>query len=84
MLQAAFNYVNLWDCGGCTCHAFESDKNEAVLLAEASNAFNLDKLSSTISKGVALLLLPSYIQSPEGTTQGDTLTMPMYDLATIF
>ena len=81
-----------------TRSAFESDRCEALLLVDATNAFNALNCQvalHNISPPIATILINSYrspnelfvngdiILSQEGTIQGDPLAMPMYGLATI-
>ena len=77
---------------------FECDDTEAVLLVDASNAFNSLNRQVALQKicpSLATVLINTYrepselfvdgdvLYSREGTTHGDPLAMPMYALATI-
>ena len=78
-----------------------SDDTEAVLMVDASNAFNsLNRecalhniryvcpsiatvLINTYRRATELFVGDSTLLSTEGTTQGDSLAMPMYAMATV-
>ena len=75
---------------------FSSDDTEAILLVDASNAFNslnrqvalrnvrhLCPITNTYREPSELIVGGRLIWSEEGTTQGDPLAMPLYALATI-
>ena len=105
-IQDAAGSLNLCagQCAGAeavvhaTREAFNNSNTEAVLLVDASNAFNslnrqaallnirhlCPSIATTLINNPSSLFVDgSSLLSQEGTTQGDPLAMPMYAIATI-